>query len=225
MTHSDLSGSQSKKRDLRITQSAWPSSKFLNKKKLMNDNLAKFIGHAILKYRKQNISFVAKKYLMFGKSETVGWADGTEIRVATGKHPEMWMGVFIHETCHVDQSIQKPKWMEECEVSVGLLDEWLNGKKVTNMGAHIRKIIELERDCEKRAMAKIRNNKLPFDLAKYAQGANAYILGYHWTLKNRKWCTRSYRCPEVRRKMPTKLLSLNDMFVPPEDLMAAFDKK
>lgn len=223
MTLSDSQGSQNKKRDLRITRSAWPSSKFRNQKKTMDDNLAKFLGKAILKYRKQELRFVPKNYLVFGKSETTGWADGTEIRVATGKKPEVWMGVFIHETCHVDQAEQRPEWMEDCENSVYLLDEWLKGKKVHNMAIHVRKIIELERDCEKRAMAKIRANKLPLDLYKYAQGANSYILGYHWTLANRKWCTKTYRDCRVRSKMPLKLLPLSYLLNPPKEILSVFD--
>lgn len=223
MTLLDSQGSQNKKRDLRITRSAWPSSKFRNQKKTMDDNLAKFLGKAILKYRKQELRFVPKDYLVFGKSETTGWADGTEIRVATGKDPETWIGVFIHETCHVDQAIQKPQWMEDCEVSVGLLDEWLKGVRVNNMADHIRKIIELEHDCEKRAMAKIKANKLPFDLCNYAQGANAYILGYHWTLANRKWCTKTYKDHKVRSKMPSKLMPLNKLLNPSKQLLSVFD--
>lgn len=221
--HSDLLDSQSKKKDFRKTQFGSFSSKFKNRKKQMDDNLAMFIGRAILKYRKQQLCFVPKDYLKFGKSETVGWADGEEIRVATGKSPEMWLGVFIHETCHVDQSIQKPKWMEDCEKSVGLLDEWLKGEKVANIKSHVLKVIELEWDCERRAMAKIRTNNLPFDLYKYAKGANAYVLGYHWTLANRKWCTKTYRDTKTSSKMPNRLLPLKTMLSPTPQLLSIFE--
>jgi hypothetical protein len=54
--------------------------------------------------------------------------------------------------------------------------------------------------------------------------ANAYILGYHWTLKNRKWCKKSYGDPRIWKSMPTKLIPLEIAIYPTEDLIQIFDE-
>ena len=77
---------------------------------------------------------------------------------------------------------------------------------------------ELEWDCERRSIRKITRNKLPIDLKEYAQRANAYVLGYHWTLANRKWCKKSYEEDSVWGGMPKTMVSLSVALNPPRKL-------
>jgi hypothetical protein len=79
-------------------------------------------------------------------------------------------------------------------------------------------VTELEWDCERRSITKIKRNKLPTNLVDYAQMANAYILGYHWTLANRKWCKKSYETTRVWGRMPKKLISHKTALNPPSQL-------
>ena len=71
-------------------------------------------------------------------------------------------------------------------------------------------------------MRKIARNKLPVNLKEYAQMANAYILGYHWTLQNRKWCKKTYETTYVWTHMPEKIIPLATAINPSPKLMAPF---
>jgi hypothetical protein len=189
------------------------------------NKFASFLGRSILKYHKKiKISFHPLEKLVQGKVESTGWADNKELRIATAGDVNVWLGVFVHETCHVDQEIERPEWMEECERGVGVVDFWLGGKNYnkSKVVQAINSVIELEWDCERRSISKIKKHKLPVNIKEYAQMANAYILGYHWTLENRKWCKKSYKNPNVWKAMPTKLISLSDALFPPEKLTDHF---
>lgn len=186
--------------------------------KTPDQSVVDFLGRAILKYRKHKFTFVPQKYLITGKATSVGWADDKEVRIATNRPLSTWIDVFVHETCHLDQQLQKPKWHGVREDALGKVDEWLAGKNIHNIKKYILLVTELEWDCERRSMAKIKRSKLPTDLVDYAQMANAYILGYHWTLANRKWCKKSYETTRVWSRMPKKLISHETALNPPRQL-------
>jgi|688.fasta_scaffold03885_33 hypothetical protein len=191
------------------------------------NKFASFLGRSILKYHKKiKISFHPSEKLVQGKVESTGWADNKELRIATAGDVNVWLGVFVHETCHVDQGIERPEWTKQCEMGVGTIDEWLAGKKYskTKIKQSITEVIELEWDCEWRSLFKIKSNKLPINIREYAQMANAYILGYHWTLKNRKWCKKSYSNEKIWKAMPTKLIPLSSALYPDKELIGAFDE-
>lgn len=188
----------------------------------MDQAIINFLGRSILKYKEFKFTFVPQKYLITGKAVSVGWADDKEVRIATKRPSPHWMEVFVHETCHLDQQIQRPQWHKLCENALGKVDDWLANKKVNNIKKHLFLVIELERDCERRAITKIKRNKLPTNIEEYSQMANAYILGYHWTVANRKWCKKSYETSKIWRKMPKKLISLNTALNPPEELIGLF---
>lgn len=185
----------------------------------MNSNVALFLGKAILKYDHQKLTFVPQKYMKCGNSEVCGWADNTEIRVATKRRLSVWLGVFIHETCHVDQCLSRRRWFSGKEDAVQKVDDWLGGARVAHIEKEIAKVIELEWDCERRAISKIKRNKLPINIKEYAKAANAYIIGYHSTLANRKWCKSSYMDKKVIAAMPSKLVSLKFALNPPKQYL------
>lgn len=189
------------------------------------NKFAEFIGRSILKYHKKiRLSFYPTETLVQGKIESTGWADNKELRVATAGDIGVWLGVFVHETCHLDQGIERPEWMDTCEKAVGIVDDWLAGKNYTKKKVEeaIHRVIELEWDCEKRSISKIKRNKLPVNIKEYIQMANAYILGYHWTLDSRKWCKKSYQNTKVWKSMPTKLMSPSTAHYPTSKLMEVF---
>ena len=188
----------------------------------MEQATVNFLGRAILKYRKFKFTFVPQKYLITGKATSVGWADDKEVRIATKRPISTWMDVFVHETCHLDQQMQRPQWHNVRETAIGKVDEWLAGKRVDNIYKPILLVIELEWDCERRSIRKIVRNKLSTNIEEYAQMANAYILGYHWMMKNRKWCKKSYENSKVWSKMPRKLIPLKMALHPPKRLTDPF---
>lgn len=181
-------------------------------------NVIKFVGKSVLKYRSHKFTFVPQKYLITGKATSVGWADDKEVRIATKRPVSTWIDVLVHETCHLDQQIQRPQWHRIREDAVGKLDDWLANKRVDDIKKYILLVTELEWDCERRSITKIKRSKLPTNIQDYAQMANAYILGYHWTLANRKWCKKSYETTRVWSRMPNKLITLKTALNPPKQL-------
>jgi hypothetical protein len=188
----------------------------------MDQATINFLGRAILRYRKFKLTFVPQKYLITGKATSVGWANNEELRMATKRPIATWMEVFVHETCHLDQQIQRPAWSNAKEEALRRMDEWLNKKRVDHIDHHVRQVIELEWDCERRSVRKIARNKLPINLKEYAQMANAYILGYHWTLNNRKWCKKTYESSYINSCMPRKIIPLALALNPSSKLIAPF---
>lgn len=191
------------------------------------NRIAVFLGKSILKYHKKiKISFRPYETLTQGKIEYTGCANENELRVATGGDDCVWLGVFIHETCHLDQIAERRSWFSECEESFGIVSGWLGGQRSNKkkIEQSIKNVIELEWDCERRSLLKIKRNKLPINTKEYAQMANAYILGYHWTLKNRKWCKKSYGESRILKAMPAKLIPLTIAIYPTDDLMRIFDE-
>jgi len=127
-----------------------------------------------------------------------GYFDPTlkELAVATDKDFNEWVEILIHESCHLDQYVEGIvlwKNTEQYGVDVySLLDLWLNKiielkpKVLNNV---IKTIIDLERDCDIRTVAKIKEYGLDkyIDIDRYIQKSNAYHLSYAAVKVVRKW--------------------------------------
>lgn len=181
--------------------------------------VAAFIGKSVLRYRDKKLTFIPQKYLSHGRISCTGWVDENEMRIATYSRTSIWFEVFVHETCHIDQMNQRPKWFLRRLEALGKLDDWMKGRTPDGMEKATRLAIELEWDCEMRALRKIARSRLPLCRATYAQRANSYIMGYHWILKTRKWCRRSYEDNKVWSKMPRKMVSLKTAQYPPREIL------
>jgi hypothetical protein len=189
----------------------------------MNLHVAAFIGSCVLRYHKTHtMTFSRDKVVRLGRTKCSGWCDDKSLKVATGAAFEHWLGVLVHETCHIDQVRSDKKWFARCEDELTRLDAWLEGKRPVRVRAATLESIKLEHDCEHRSIEKIRRHKLPIDLAVYTQKANAYLVGYHVTLRERKWCFRAYRDKNVYGRMPTRLLPLKTALRPPAALLELF---
>lgn len=113
------------------------------------------------------------------------------IEVATNKPIVNWLSILVHESSHMDQ------WIEQCDIWVKydnvnphIMDSWLEGKDY-NMNT-VEKVIntarDMELDCEKRTVAKIKKYKLPINIGDYIQRANCYIFFYNYLKITRRWC-------------------------------------
>jgi len=168
--------------------------------------------HIGLKKFKKDLNFQCKKHgikLKLINSATIPYIDNTniqvsgyfdtmnmELAVAKGKDLVEWLEIIIHESCHLDQ------YVENCEVwnsnsyfdtdVSAIVDLWLSNiieLKPKILSEMINKIIDLERDCDLRAIEKIKKYKLDdiIDLKRYTQKSNAYHLSYIAVKKLRKW--------------------------------------
>ena len=128
---------------------------------------------------------------------------------ALGKDVSQWLVILLHESCHMDQWVEKvTEWTENA--GMDNIEKWLNGDDSVNMkniDNEIRTSIIVEVDCEKRTVEKIKKYGLDsiINIDEYIQKSNAYVLFYLWMRKNRKWYTigkEPYNIPDVVNVMP-----------------------
>lgn len=189
-----------------------------------NANFKKFKDDlkALCKKHKIKLKLIHEKMIPYENNSKITvsgyFSTGTDtLAVATNKNKADWWEILIHESCHLDQYIEDSEhWVDQeiCEVDVNaMLDLWLNkhiemtDKQVQKV---IKKIIDCERDCDRRAIEKIKKYKLDdvIDLDVYAQKANAYHLSYYAVRKLRKWnkpLHAAYQIKEIVNMFPTTL--------------------
>lgn len=150
------------------------------------------------------------------KIQVSGYFDSVsyELAVATGKDFNEWVEILLHESCHLDQHVENIDLWKETEfytVDVyTLLDLWLNNTielKPKVLNNIVRIIINLERDCDTRTVAKIKEYGLDkyIDLDRYIKKSNAYHLSYAAVKVLRKWNKPSqaaYQVEEVLQLFP-----------------------
>ena len=132
------------------------------------------------------------------------------LAIATGS-PE-WFPVLVHESCHMDQWLEKsPLW--ENNVSCDYVDAWLGGDRVRNIEGHINNVRDLELDCEKRVVEKIKQLGLNINIEEYIQKANCYVLFYNYIKTTRAWAKPGkspYLIEELWRHAPNYFLDNYD---------------
>lgn len=101
--------------------------------------------------------------------------------VACGKPFEQWIEILVHEFCHMEQwktDERWKKWGDACGKTWDWIagDVMLNNTQLTNL---LDNMVELEKDCEMRAIEKIRKWKLPINMTRYIKKANVYLYSYH----------------------------------------------
>lgn len=144
-----------------------------------------------------------------------GYFEATEkvLAVAVGKSVHRWLPILMHEFCHAKQYMEDPKWFLRCSTSESLLFEWAYGKremKRPTMMKHLKLCIEIERDCEDRAVALIKKFKIAsvVPVADYARKANAYLYFWRYFADTRQWYERGnppYEQKELCGLMPSEI--------------------
>jgi len=155
-----------------------------------------------------------------------------ELVCSCGKPLQEWLKLFVHESCHKDQFLeQDPAY---CGTVDGIddpyekLDQWANASLPIEQGLVKRLImfaLNLELNCERRAVQKIIEQDLPIKVEDYIRRANAYVYFYHVYGLTRQWYTigkEPYNIPEVLAIVPTTLD--NDYTVLPDEIRNAMLK-
>jgi len=140
-----------------------------------------------------------------------GYFDGKELVVATNKKKELdWVDILLHESCHMDQFLQKSKFWMPDEDALHIVHDWVAKKEVSpqKLVMGFSNTISMELDCEKRTVRKILKYKIPVDIGVYSQKANSYLFGYGYTHQTKKWYKSPYENPKIWKKMPEKLLTV-----------------
>lgn len=157
------------------------------------------------------------------------FGEGTVLACSMGKDVQYWFPVLMHESSHMDQYIEKdPKWAKN--LGLELTDKWISGDDTIDLNIvseEIRTGMDIEIDCEKRTIEKIKKFRLEdiLDIEEYIQKANAYILFYLWMKKYRRWYTigkEPYVIPEIINNMP-KTFNIDYTYLP-DNLESLFNK-
>ena len=151
-----------------------------------------------------------------------------EFAVACGKSYRRWFPVFVHESCHRDQWSDDPGlWNTQVDGMEPMLvfDEWIQGnlefepdvlRQITNV------MLNVELDCERRSVDKIKRYNLPIKLDTYVRKSNAYVWSYRLMQETRIWNhSAAYEYPQVWRKMPKHFN--DDYDVMPDRIRTIFD--
>ncbi len=162
------------------------------------ENISSFITSLKRKANKLGIQLQLdnNKFIIDNKLECAGYFMEKIGRIpgilatATGLSIKEWLPILVHESCHMDQWNEKIKlWDEADRLNPNLIDEWLNGKDFSTkrVEAAINITRDLELDCEKRAVKKIKKFNLPIDISEYIQKGNCYLFFHNYMKKTRKW--------------------------------------
>jgi hypothetical protein len=115
------------------------------------------------------------------------------LTVAKNRKDGQWLGVLMHEYCHLTQ------WIESCDAwrltikYDGSIFEWVQGKRIANLVPTIKAVQAMEADNERRTLRLIKELDAPIDVADYAKRANAYIHFHNVLGDLRKW----YKAPSA----------------------------
>ena len=145
-----------------------------------------------------------------------GYFDEETLAVATKRNEAAWFEVFIHETCHMDQFLEKiPAWNRKikkrhCPLEMYELytDNLIDVSEDTAIDIQ-KYCVEIEWDCEKRSVEKIKKFDLGIDTDKYIKKANLYLFLYPFSFRQKKW--HSYR--KIERNNPNILEVLPKSFL------------
>ena len=139
---------------------------------------------------------------------------------AVGKPLEEWLPTFVHETCHKDQCLEQVDvWTNGrygAYESMDLIDLWIRNLvelSPKQKDRYFKASIEVELDCEIRAIAKIEKYNLPIDVIEYTQKANAYVLFYQVMRLTRRWYTigkEPYALESVWSHMPKTIMGTGE---------------
>jgi hypothetical protein len=164
---------------------------------------------------------IHKVELMMSPSKTVvltdnfsadcsGYFDDVDkvMAVACGKPFKDWIEILVHEFSHMQQWLDDDRW-EHWTDCCGELWTWLDKEKIMNnnqLKAVIDGMIDLERDCEVRALDNITKWKLPINKSEYKRKANLYLYSYRMMPILRKFPSGIYDNKSLIAMCPPRML-------------------
>jgi hypothetical protein len=146
-----------------------------------------------------------------------------QLVIAIGRPIPIMLGTLIHEESHFDQwkDLDSIWYKPQMESSANRFFNWLSGASENkNPEKDAKKIIELEADCERRTIKKIKKRWSELiSTEDYVRSANAYMFSYLWMARSRKWIgdfasKQKYvnqfpsKMKKKYEKLPLKFLSL-----------------
>ncbi len=128
------------------------------------------------------------------------------IVVACGKPFKDWFEILVHEFSHMEQWKSDERWSKWND-STGKTWDWLAGDIMLNnkqLLAILDDMVEMERDCEMRAVEKIKKWDLPIPITPYIQKSNTYLYSYHMLPQIKRFPTGIYSDMVLAKMAPKK---------------------
>ncbi len=179
-------------------------------------NIQKFLAKVASDCQKHGVGFhlVPDKHVDADGIKCSGYFDEAELKVASMKKD--WVDVLVHESCHMDQWLEKISLWAKADTGITIIEKWCSGTKYSKEKClqAFKDTIELEWDCEKRTEKKIKKYKLDINLTTYRKQVNSYLFSYWATMRDRKWYPFPYNNPKIVRRMPDTILSLKEYLNP-----------
>lgn len=151
--------------------------------------------------------------------------------VAIGRPVKDWFPIFVHESSHMDQFLDREDWSLEFDAADEFFT-WLEGSvEFEDPTAIAILVARLELDAEVRSIKKMRQYDLftqASEVIEYEKKSATYAFFYLWCAKHRRWYPtgmKPYEIPEIWESAPCGMDSslILDRKIPPE-LEAQFDK-
>ena len=178
-----------------------------------DENIKNFIQSELANCKKHKISVEIIKNTDVNSDCNGQFSDEPNpcLTVNISNNIDEWLHIFVHETCHKDQFLERSSvWTakigDEFD-SLDIFDLWIERHvelKKHQLRPVLDHIIQVELDCERRAVAKIQKYNLPINITEYIQKSNSYIWYYHAAAHQRAYTQRTtpYDNPELWSKMP-----------------------
>ncbi len=161
-----------------------------------NENVENFLNfiHSQLKKHKMKL-LLSVDSIRVGNNSVCGYFSEEEKVIKIDISENGWLDVLVHEFCHFQQFIEfDPTYLTLDYENGNMLNdfwEWIDGnfEFINNRRKNfvIRKILEMELNCEKRSVELIRKYDLPINLDEYIFTAYVYINYYNHVKKYRTW--------------------------------------
>lgn len=184
----------------------------------MNNKDKLFIGTEIVKAVENQVKILLPH--VHSKNRCSGWFCENPLEfIVTTKHPSKhFLGVFAHESCHMDQFLEQTDlWNDPSINNHGdVLVDYLKGirkNKTKLVEDYTKGSLRLELDCEQRTSDKIIKYELSLNLDDYIRRSNVYLYSWRYFLDLRCWYDnhhKPYDDEEILAAMPTHFLKFDE---------------
>lgn len=159
-----------------------------------------------------NVRFSAKSLVYSDPTDKIGSSgyfssEPLELAIAVKSNKSTdWLDLMVHESCHMDQYLENKVTWDVGSVSYIHFYSWLEGALECpdhELQTAVDGVIDVELDCERRSVAKIKKYNLPIDLVKYKKKANSYLYAIRFFSYKREWYNKIYLDGNVWQIAPT----------------------
>lgn len=168
-----------------------------------------FIGKVVNELLDDGFSLVLHQQKQH--SHLGGSFDGHSKEFVVSIKGKLGFELFIHEYCHYLQWKERRRYYNNLINGCNIVFDWLDGtffkKNILKYAFDL--VIELEWDCERRAVELIKKYDLDVDIERYCRTANTYILFYHIVRETRKWSKGGLYTPSLIKSMPNEIMDLD----------------